>query len=425
MKTAFKNMYVLSGHEDMKPESGKVVLVEDGKIKDIVDASFDLTGYEVVDLNGAYMLPGLINLHVHIPGSGKPKKGRTNYNAIAKLFKSRLVQNVFVGVCQNYAMQQLLSGTTTIRAVGGMLDLDTRVRDRINAGKGAGPRIYAANYAISVPGGHMTGSVALPVNSKEEAAKMVEDLAKTKPDLIKLMITGGCLDAEVPGEPGVLKMPAEYVKAACDKAHELGFQVAAHVEGNEGMVVALENGVDTIEHGGAPSEKTTELFKKTGSALVGTLSPAVPFAEMDPSITGMGEIDLINGKALLKNMIENIKVCLKEGIAVGLGTDTGCPYITHYDMWRELYYYQKYIGVSSTFAIHTATEVNAKILHKENEFGTIDIGKSADFMIVEKNPIEDLKALRQAKMVVCRGQIFNNPQPKKMEQVEIELDKCM
>ena len=424
MKYAFVNGYVLSGHEDMQPEE-KVIFVDGEKISAIKEKGADTTGYEVVDLNGQYIMPGLINMHVHIPASGKPKKGKTNYNAIAALLKFAVARAVVRKMCANLAKEELLSGTTTIRAVGGVMDFDTELRDKINAKKVVGPRILAANYAISVPGGHMTGSVALPVNSKEEAAAMVDDLAKTKPDLIKLMITGGVLDAVVPGEPGVLKMPPEYVKAACDRAHALGFKVAAHVESTEGMVVALENGVDTIEHGGHSSEKTTELFKKTGSVLISTISPAVPFAVMDQAITGLTETDLINGKALFENIIDGANAALAAGIPVGLGTDTGCPYITHYDMWRELVYYTKYCHVSNAFALYSATLLNAKIAGIDSETGSIDVGKSADFAVTKANPLEDLTTLRNVSMVVFRGDVIKDPKPNKMPEVEKNLDLVM
>lgn len=423
MKYALKNMHVLNGHADMILQDGLAILVEDGKFQSIIPEDRIPAGYSVKDLDGGYLLPGLINLHVHIPSGGRPKKGKTDYNKIAALLKFGAVRAVVRRMCASYAKQELLSGTTTIRAVGGVLDFDTWLRDRISSGKETGPRILAANYAVSVPGGHMTGSVALPAHSPEEAAQMVADLSKTKPDLIKLMITGGVLDAEVPGEPGILRMPPEYVKAACDKAHELGYKVAAHVESTEGMLVALENGVDTIEHGGKPTDETMRLFKKTGAVLVATLSPAVPFAVMDQAISGISDTDLLNGKALFSHMNECISRCLKEGVTVGLGTDTGCPYITHYDMWRELFYFIKYCGVSPEFAIHTATQINSEIAGISSFTGTIDEGKSADFIVVRGNPLEDISALRSPVLVAMEGRMIDHPSPKRIETVDRELDK--
>lgn len=425
MKYALSNFKLLDGHADMECRTGLAILVSEGKIEKIIPENELPEGYEVKNLQGAYLLPGLINMHVHIPASGKPKKKKTDYAKLAALLKYGVVRKVIRAMCASYAKQELLSGTTTIRAVGGVLDFDTWLRDKINAGEKIGPRILAANYAVSVPGGHMTGSVALPAHSPEEAAQMVVDLSKTKPDLIKLMITGGVLDAVVPGEPGILKMPPEYVKAACDKAHELGYTVAAHVESTEGLIVALENGVDTIEHGGRPTEETTALFHKTGAKLIATLSPAIPFSVMDQSVTGLSDTDLLNGKALWENMLAGVKAALAEGITVGLGTDTGCPFITHYDMWRELWYFVKCCGVTPAFAIHTATEINAQIAGISAETGSIDEGKWADFMVVKNNPLKDISALRSPVMVALKGAVIERPQVKKYTFVEEQLDRLM
>ena len=425
MRYALTNVKILNGHRDMVPVSGQAILVDDGRITAIVAEDAVPQGYPAVDLGGKYLLPGLINLHVHIPSSGKPSKKKKDYNKIAALLKFGVVRSVVRAMCASNARQQLLSGTTTIRAVGGVLDFDTDLRDKINAGKVTGPRILAANTAISVPGGHMTGSVALPAHSPDQAAQMVRDLDRQKPDLIKLMITGGVLDAEIPGEPGVLKMPREYVKAAVDEAHRLGYKVAAHVESTEGMLVALENGVDTLEHGGKPTEQVLKLFHETGAALIATLSPAVPFAVMDQAVTGMSDTDLINGKALFTYMRECIAACLAENIPVGLGTDTGCPYITQYDMWRELWYFSHYCGVTPACAIHTATQINARLVGLDGETGTVDVGKSADFMVVERNPLMDLQALRNPTEVVFRGKFLRAPKAKKFAAVERELDKLL
>ena len=425
MKYALTNVHILNGHRDMTAVSGKAVIVEDGKIADIPDENAIPAGTETVDLGGRYLLPGLINLHVHIPSGGKPSKKKINYEKLAKLLKLGAARAVVQAMCADYAKQQLYSGTTTIRAVGGVLDFDTKLRDKINAGKKEGPRILAADWAISVPGGHMTGSVAMPAHSPEEAAAMVRALDRQKPDLIKLMITGGVLDAVVPGEPGILKMPREYIRAAAEEAHRLGYPVAAHVESTEGMLAALENGVDTLEHGGKPNDEVIRLFRETGAVLIGTLSPAVPFAVMDAAVTGMTETDLLNGKALFQNMRDCIRACLDNGIPVGLGTDTGCPFITHYDMWRELWYYCRYCDVTPAFALHTATELNARLVGIDGITGSVDVGKSADFLIADGNPLDDLTVLRTPYEVIFRGKRIRNPKPKKYPMVERELDQIL
>lgn len=164
-------------------------------------------------------------------------------------------------VC-GFAKDELLSGVTTIRTVGGLGNFDTTLRDEINEGTKLGPRILAANEGISVPGGHMAGSVAIAANNIDEALAHLKKVEGQKVDLIKLMITGGVMDAKEKGVPGELKMKPEMVKAVCDAAHKAGYTVAAHVESYEGVKVALENGVDSIEHGARTDEEIINLFKE-------------------------------------------------------------------------------------------------------------------------------------------------------------------
>lgn len=166
--------------------------------------------------------------------------------------------------------------------------------------KKPGPRILAANEGISVPGGHMAGSVAIAAGSIEEALQHLEIAKAQKVDLVKLMITGGVLDAKEKGVPGELKMAPEMVKAVCDKAHAMGYKVAAHVESPKGVKVALQNGVDSIEHGAKADEEMIALFKEHNAFLCTTLSPALPYALFDRSITNASEVEQFNGKWYLK-----------------------------------------------------------------------------------------------------------------------------
>lgn len=424
MKYAFINGCILDGNEDMEPVRGKVILVDGEKISAIVDEGSDISGYEKIDLDGKYIMPGLINMHLHLPSSGKPKKKESDPKTLVRIVTSNnLLRKVLKKLCTGMAQMQLNSGVTTIRTVGGVEDADSSIRDDINAGKLVGPRVLASNMAVSVPGGHMAGSLAYVAESAEQARDYVKKIAEDKPDLIKLMITGGVLDAKVKGEPGELKMPPEYVKAACDEAHKHGLIVAAHVESPEGVRVALENGVDTIEHGAQADEEIISLFKQRNAALITTLSPALPFALFDRSVSHATELSQYNGKIVFDGIIDCSKKCLENDIPVGLGTDTGCPFITHYDMWRELVYFHKYCGVSNKFALYTATKRNAEIARVADVTGTVEVGKCADLIVTDGNPLEDLTTLRDVKMVMARGNLIRQPKVKKYENVERELDK--
>lgn len=426
MNIAYTNGIILDGTEHMTPQSGKAILTEGGVITDIVPDTAIPSGYEKIDLGGKYILPGLINLHVHLAGSGKPKKKQSDPVKLVRLITSNaLMRHIGKKMVAGYAKTQLLSGVTTIRTVGGIADFDTFVRNKIHDGKLVGPRILASNMAVSVHGGHMAGSLAYEAATPEKAAAYVDKIAMDKPDIIKLMITGGVLDAEKVGEPGVLRMAPELVKAACDRAHTLGFKVAAHVESPEGVQVALENGVDSIEHGAKPTDEIINLFKEHNAFQVSTLSPALPFALFDRGISHATNEQQENGKIVFDGIISLAKACLANGIPVGLGTDTACPYVTQYDMWRELCYYVKYCGVSETFALYSATLLNATLAGIGDETGSIEKGKKAEMIVTKENPLQNLQTLREPAMVIMRENIIRSPKVKKIPEVETELDKWL
>ena len=423
---ALTNCVILDGSEHMEPQTGKAVCIDGEKIAEITDAQHIPAGYETVDLGGRYVLPGLINMHVHLPASGKPKKKASDPKKLVKLITScGLMNKIGVNLCEGYAKTELLSGVTTIRTVGGVADYDTRIRDLAAAGKILAPRVLASNMAVSVPGGHMAGSLAYEAHTAAEAAAFVEKIAGDKPDLIKLMITGGVLDAEVVGEPGVLRMPPALVRAACDKAHSLGMLVAAHVESPDGVIVALQNGVDSIEHGAQPTQEMLDLFKARGAFQISTISPALPYALFDRSISHATYEQQENGKIVFDGIIALAKANLASGVPVGLGTDVGCPYITHYDMWRELNHFVKYCGVTPAFALYSATKLNARLAGIGDVTGSVEADKQADLIVCTDDPLKSPSALRTLDMVVKGGYRIDKPQVKKMPEVERELDNFL
>ena len=416
----------------MQVQEGQVILVGNERITEILPAeeagkrNLKASGYEEIDLQGKYILPGLINMHVHLAGNGKPqKKQRDNESLVKKIMSNGLTKAIAYHMVCGFAKDELYSGVTTIRTVGGLGDFDTRLRDDIAAGKKPGPRILAANEGISVPGGHMAGSVAIAAGSIEEALQHLEIAKAQKVDLVKLMITGGVLDAKEKGVPGELKMAPEMVKAVCDKAHAMGYKVAAHVESPKGVKVALQNGVDSIEHGAKADEEMIALFKEHNAFLCTTLSPALPYALFDRSITNASEVEQFNGNVVFEGIIDCAKAAIANDIPVVLGNDVGCPWITQYDFWRELYYFHKYVGVSNTFALYTATCRGAEMAGIGDITGTLEPGKCADMIVVEKNPLEDIRALRNVDMVVSQGKVLRSPKVKKKQIVETELDKFL
>ena len=426
MNYAYLNGHILDGTAEMQVQDGLAVLTEGEKIVGLVPAGEVPEGYAPVDLDGRYLLPGLINMHVHLAGNGKPqKKQRDNAKLVGRLMGTPISRAAAYGVVAGFAKIEVMSGVTTIRTVGGLGDFDTRLRDEISAGKRVGPRILAANEGISVPGGHMAGSVAVAAANIPQALAKVDRAKEQGADLIKLMITGGVLDAKAKGVPGELKMPPEMVKAVCDRAHALGYTVAAHVESTEGVRVALENGVDSIEHGAKLDDDLIRLFRERGACLCTTLSPALPYALFDRSVTHATEVEQFNGNMVFEGIKDCARTALEHDIPVVLGNDVGCPWITQYDFWRELYYFHKYVGVSNRFALYTATGRAAQIAGLGDVTGTVEAGRCADLIAVREDPLADLRALRHVDMVVTRGRRIDHPKVKVDQRVAAELDKFL
>ena len=426
MKYALKNAVILDGTKDMEPLRGQSVLVEGETIVGLAPAGSEPMGFEPVDLTGKYLMPGLFNMHVHLAGSGKPqKKQRDNEKLVKTIMSSGLTRAVAYSMVRGFARDELMSGVTTIRTMGGLGNFDSRLRDEIAAGRQDGPRILAANQGISVPGGHMAGSVAIAARSIDEALAHLEQSEREGVDLVKLMITGGVLDAKEKGVPGELKMAPEMVKAVCDRAHAAGYVVAAHVESPEGVRVALENGVDSIEHGAEPDDEILRLFRERGAFLCTTISPALPYALFNRSVSNASEVEQFNGNVVFEGIIECAKAALAHDIPVVLGNNVGCPWITQYDFWRELYYFHKFVGVSNAFALYTATGRSAELAGLGDVTGTVAAGKCADLIVTAENPLDDLRALRHVEQVMARGRLYAHPKFRERKNVTAELDKFL
>ena len=200
----------------------------------------------------------------------------------------------------------------------------------------------------------------------------------------------------------------------------------AHVESTEGVKAALEAGVDTIEHGAPMTPEILELYRgAAGTQLEGrapsvtcTISPALPFVLLDPGKTHSTDTQKKNGDIVCSGIIESARAALEAGVKVGLGTDSSCPFVTQYDMWREVAYFAKYVGVSNAFALHTATQVNAELLGLGGETGAIECGKAADILVTRNN-------LREPIHVMCRGDLVRKLKVKRIPEVDAELDAIM
>ena len=426
MKTLFKNVNLLDGKKDMPIQEDIDILINDGRIIKI-DKNIPVDSQtKVIDLTNKYAIPGLINIHSHLIGNGKPQKitektPKIIQQQLNNVFGYKIMQKM----CEKSAKIELFSGVTTVRTVGGLADIDAKIKDRINNNKLVGSRLVVSNTAISVPHGHMAGTLAYIAHDENEAMAILNKVISSKPDWIKLMVTGGSLDIKEVGEEGKVLMPLEMVKLLTEKSHQLGYKVSAHIQSLEGIKVCLKANVDSIEHGAnLDIEAITGL--KNGSALISTTAVTSLMANLPITLTKISPICQKSCQQYLGNVIQGFKEAVNYDIPIGLGLDNGSPYITHYAMWRELEAFHRYIGVSRNYCLYLATLSNAKILGMQKDIGSIEEGKIADLVVVNNNPLEHFKNLEKPHMVIKQGKIYKNPKfhrNKKLDRVFDLLEK--
>ncbi len=431
MRHAFTQVNVVNGTLDMDVQPNMTIYVDGDRIEAVeagAPEGADKTGYTQHDMKGAFAAPGLINLHAHHFGTGKPAANlsagasQDRLLAFAKTWAGHLYLDRMVA---SNVKNALMSGVTTLRGVGDLEYSDVRVRDKINAGKLVGPRFLVSGPAMTVPGGHGAGTFARTAEKPEEFRALVRDNVEHGVDFIKTCTTGGVMDSLTPGECGLLRMNVEQVKAISEEAHAHGLYVASHTESSEGIEVDLKGGVHTVEHGSPLNPELIELFHQTGAVDICTISVALPMAKLPCEQTKMPEATTYNANVVFERIVQGARDCLAADIPVGLGTDAACPYITAYDFWRELHNFSRYCEVSPSFALHTATQVNARILGLDDETGTVEPGKCADLIFCDDNPLDDLSTLRNLKAVMARGRLFESPAVKRMPELDKVLDGLM
>jgi imidazolonepropionase-like amidohydrolase len=389
-------------------QNGKIEKIQAGQLSAIGD-------YQVFDGGGNYLIPGLINLHAHLFSTGKPVNFNVSpriLNFVYSLAKSTLGKKILRSTMTKHAQTELMTGVTTIRLVGEFFYQDVKLRDEILTGKVAGPTLLVSGFFLSVTDGHGAPYLALTSDSPWEGRKNVRKNIKQGVDWIKICVTGGVTDARRIGEAGALQLTLPEIEAICDETHKNGMMVAAHVESTEGLRIALQGGVDTIEHGAHMDEEIIELFKHNPRALRGysTLTPTFQAAVaglMDPQKTKIDPITYANSRAVYESMLAGCRQALIGGIKLGMGNDASMAYVTHYDFWRELHHLVKLTEASPLQALNIVTKNNAEILGIDEHYGTVEVGKMADLLLLKEDPTKDVRSVKEVAMVFKHGQQVN------------------
>jgi imidazolonepropionase-like amidohydrolase len=386
--------------------TNKTIVVSGNKIISVEDGYTNPASTEdiVIDLKNKTVMPGLIDMHVHIEHETNPNRYLQKYtlNDADIAFNSA-----------QFAEVTLLNGFTTVRDLGGT-GVNVSLRDAIKAGKVDGPRIFTSEKSLATTGGHADptngakrklvgdpGPKEGVVNGVDDAKKAVRQRYKNGADLIKITSTGGVLSEAKNGQNP--QFTIEEIKAICETAKDYGFHVAAHAHGDEGMQRAILGGVKTIEHGTLMSDETMELMKKYDVYLVPTITAGKTVAD-NAKIDGYYP-DVIVPKALEigPKLQSTFGRAYEKGVAIAFGTDAGVFY--HGENGREFAYMVE-AGMPAMETIQSATVTNAMLLNMQDEIGQLKSGFIADIVATNDDPTENIKTMENVVFVMKEGVIY-------------------
>lgn len=389
-------------------------------------------GYRRLNGTGRFVLPGLINAHAHLFADGKPLPpiltSESAEQLVSTFFHSRFGRRMVTGRARRNVDTQLRSGVTTIRSLGDVAYEVVRVRDEIDGGEHVGPRLLPSGPLLAGTGGHGTPTIALVSDDPWSARRNVRTNLRKGVGAIKIAATGGVTDARAIGEAGRPQLTEAEMTAICEEAHTAGVLVAAHAQSKEGIARALRAGVDTIEHGAGMDAEIIDLFRdnprslRGWSALVPTLQACLPLVRLPRSDTGVGDIVHANAEMILDEMLQGIQDAQANGIAIGMGTDSALTYVTHYNTWREIDFVVRHGGLSPAAALHAATGGNARMLGLDAVTGAVEAGRAADLLVVDGDPLADLRALATPAYVVARGTVLDHPSVERFTEIDDQLD---
>ena len=408
-KTVIHAGFLIDGSND-NPMNEMSIYVIDNKITEVI------TGYvqpdpddEYIDLTGYTVLPGLIDMHVHLTSNqSSPKR---------YLESTRLNPADYAIRSVNNAKMTLLAGFTTVRNLGDSDAVTVSLRNEISNGTVLGPRIFTAGKSIASTGGHADSTNSLNnelssdpgpadgiINNSSDAYKAVRHRYKEGADLIKITATGGVLSNAKNGQNP--QMTEEEIRSIVDAARDYGFKVAAHAHGSEGIIRAVKAGVDSIEHGTLMDEEGMTLMRKEGAYYVPTLLAGAWVAEK--ALIEDYYPPFVEKKALEigPQLISTFSKAYQAGVKIAFGTDTGVT--PHGDNAKE-FKLMVDAGMPTKEAILSATLHASILLGEQENLGSISKDKFADIIAVSGNPLEDITTLESVDFVMKDGNVVKKP----------------
>ena len=382
------------------------IIIQGNRIKSIEKNFVDPSnGAKVIDLKDKFILPGLMDMHTHLSGEYTKKSYTEKFlmNPEDYAYRSTV-----------FAKRTLLAGFTTVRELGGVIS--TSLKNAIAKNYVIGPRIFSAGRSIATTGGHAdpTNSINRSllkdpgphegvINGVEDARKAVRQRYKNGADCIKITATGGVLSVAKNGQNPQFTM--EELKVIIETANDYGMHVAAHAHGKEGMKRAILAGVRSIEHGTYMDREIMKLMIKKGTFYVPTIL-AGNFVAEKSKVDGFFP-ELVRPKAAkIGPLIEaTFSKAHRAGVKIAFGTDSG---VSKHGKNAEEFGLMVKAGMSPLKAIQSATLNAAELLDEIKNLGSIDIGKYADIIAVENDPLKEIKVLTNINFVMKNGMIYKN-----------------
>ena len=384
------------------PAREMTVIVEDGRITGVQRGFAAVDGATVIDLSDSFVLPGLMDMHVHLQGELGPKNDSDALKMSNQLMQMRSL---------HFAMKTLMAGFTTVRDVGSSEQEMYAMRDAIERGWVDGPRIIAAG-GVGITGGHADISGVSPELMKHwtsanvcdgpyDCRRAARNVIKYGGDLIKITSTGGVMTQRATGTGQQMEMDElqEVVRAAA----RMGRKVASHAHEEDGIIAALEAGVASIEHGTYTGPRAIKLFKETGAYLVPTLLAGKTVATLAVEADFMAPEVREKAVRVGNDMAGNFEKAHKAGVRVAYGTDSG---ISPHGTNAQEAVLMVEAGMSPMDVLVTATVNAADLIDMSDSIGTIEVGKFADIIAVDASPLDDIGELLDVDFVMKGGKVF-------------------
>ena len=383
------------------------VTVDSDRIVSVTDGyAAPAPGDTVIDLKSATLMPGLMDMHVHLSSQ---QSGQAGYAERFYLNPADIALRA-----TTYARKTLLAGFTTVRDCGAGHKMNLALRDAVAKGWIDGPRIIAAG-SVTTTGGHGDSTNGLATELQEALAPVLPGTAngtdqmraavrqryKDGADAIKIAATGGVLSLAKSGQAPLFT--DDELEAVVETAKDYGLTVIAHAHGTEGMLRAVKAGVHSIEHGTYMSDEVMAAMKERGTYFVPTISAGKFVAEKSTIDGYFPEIVRPKAAAIGPQIQSTFARAWKAGVKIAFGTDQGVA--PHGDNGLEFVYMVE-AGMPPMAAIKSATSVGAELLGMEKDLGTIEAGKLADLVAVPGDPLFDITAMSKVSFVMRNGVVY-------------------